>query len=174
MNAHFQPVGGFAGILHAPGPAAGREDKLKLYGRLVGSWAMDVRRHLSDGRVFESDGEIHFGWVLGGAAIQDVWIAPGRASGHAPQMFGTTLRIYDPAIDAWHIVWSDPAKQYYSRQTGRAQGADIVQTGTDARGESVRWRFTEITPDSFHWIGERADGESWLIEVEFFARRVKD
>ena len=60
-----------------------------------------------------------------------------------------------------------------ARQVGRAEGMDIVQTGTDARGLATRWRFTEITPDSFHWLGERrrSDGDDWLLEVEFFARR---
>ena len=88
-------------------------------------------------------------------------------------MYGTTLRIYDPAIDAWHIIWSDPVKQYYSRQIGRADGANIVQEGTDADGTSVRWSFTRITPDSFHWLGERSDdgGKTWRLEVEFFVRR---
>lgn len=163
---------GFAALLHADGPASGLEDGLGLYGWLVGSWHMDVVRRMPDGRTVGSDGEIHFGWVLGGTAIQDVWMAPARTSGQTPQMFGTTLRVYDPGIDAWHIVWSDPAKQYYARQTGRADGPDIVQTGTDARGDQVRWRFTEITPDSFHWIGERAAADGWRIEVEFFARRM--
>ena len=71
-------------------------------------------------------GEIHFGWVLEGRAIQDVWILPGF-------FFGTTLRVYDPGLDAWHILWSDPLKQYYTRQVGRARGKDIVQEGTAER-----------------------------------------
>lgn len=173
MNAFSPTKTGFPDILHADGPAPDLAEKLGLYGWLVGSWEMDVVRYQPDGKTQKGDGEIHFGWVLGGRAIQDVWIAPRRASGYPAQMFGTTLRVYDPGIDAWHIIWSDPVKQYYSRQTGRADGKDIVQTGTDARGENVRWRFTEITNDSFHWIGEHAaDGQRWQTEVEFFARRV--
>jgi hypothetical protein len=173
MNAISHPKTGFPDILHADGPAPDLADKLGLYGRFVGSWEMEVVRYQPDGKTLKGNGAIHFGWVLSGRAIQDVWIAPRRDSGFPPQMFGTTLRIYDPGIDAWHIIWSDPAKQYYSRQTGRADRDDIVQIGTDARGENVRWRFTEITPDSFHWIGERStDGQTWQTEVEFFARRV--
>ena len=85
-------------------------------------------------------GEIHFGWVLEGRAIQDVWILPGV-------FYGTTLRVYDPGIDAWHILWSDPLRQFYTRQIGRARGSDIVQDGKNDAGEAVRWSFTEITPD---------------------------
>jgi hypothetical protein len=125
-----------------------------------GSSARDGTKH--DGR-----GEIHFGWVLEGRAIQDVWILPGF-------FYGTTLRVYDPGIDAWHILWSDPLKQLYWRQIGRARGKDIVQEGQDDSGAAVRWSFTDITPNSFHWIGERSGdgGANWQLQAEFFARRV--
>jgi hypothetical protein len=38
----------------------------------------------------------------------------------------------------------------------------------------MRWRFTEITPTSFHWIGEfMRDGSArWERQVEIFAERV--
>jgi hypothetical protein len=163
----------FLTVLGAAGPAADRADKMNLYAWLIGSWDMDVVRHLDDGTTRRSDGEIHFGWVLDGRAIQDVWIAPKRP---APStMHGTTLRIYDPGIDAWHIIWSDPVRQYYSRQTGRAEGKDIVQVGSDVRDLQTRWRFTKIAGDSFHWLGERraAGDDDWWLEVEFFARRAK-
>jgi hypothetical protein len=96
-----------------------------------------------------------------------VWILPGF-------FYGTTLRVYDPGIDAWHIFWSDPLKQRYRRQIGRAQGNDIVQEGNDDTGAAVRWRFTEITPDSFHWLGERSPdgGANWQLQAEYFATRV--
>ena len=76
--------------------------------------------------------------MLEGRAIQDVWIMPRF-------FYGTTLRVYDPDIDAWHILWSDPLKQRYRRQIGRAHGDDIVQEGNDDTGAAVRWSFTEIT-----------------------------
>jgi hypothetical protein len=123
--------------------------------------------HKEDGGTQTGQGEIHFGWALEGRAVQDVWILPGV-------FYGTTLRVYDPGLDAWHIVWSDPVKQIYLHQIGRARGADIVQEGTDATGALTRWSFTEITPDSFHWLGERADdGARWRLQVEFYCRRVK-
>ena len=36
---------------------------------------------------------------------------------------------------------------------GRWSGKDVVQLGTH-EGTPVRWTFTEITPDSFRWLGE--------------------
>ena len=97
--------------------------------------------HLDDGTTYKNAGEIHFAWALEGRAIQDVWIFPGA-------FYGTTLRVYDPALDAWHILWSDPLKQYYTRQIGRARGKDIVQDGILENGDAVRWSFTDIAPDS--------------------------
>ncbi len=101
------------------------------------------------------------------APIQDVWILPGI-------FYGTTLRIYDPGLDAWHILWSDPLRQVYTRQIGRARGSDIVQEGKDDAGTPVRWSFVDITPDSFRWLGERSPdgGATWQLQAEFLARRV--
>src|ERR1700751_3741107 len=89
----------FAEALASDKPAADRSDKMKLYGWLIGRWTMDATLYLDDGGTYRGTGEIYFGWVLEGRAIQDVWILPGA-------FHGTTLRVYDPAIDAWHILWS--------------------------------------------------------------------
>jgi hypothetical protein len=168
----------FIAALHTDRPAPDRAEKMGLYGWLIGRWELDAVYHKPDGTQRRSRGEIHFGWVLAGRAIQDVWIVPARDQPAAPpawgDFYGTTLRIYDPGLDAWHILWSDPVKQLYTRQIGRARGNDIVQEGSDGTGAMVRWSFTEITPDSFHWLGERSHngGASWRLEAEFFARRV--
>jgi hypothetical protein len=166
----------FIEALSADGPAFDRADKMQLYGQFVGSWEMDVKAPNPNGAPFTGKGEIHFGWALKGRAVQDVWITPPRGrptEAAGPVLFyGTTLRVYDPGIDAWHILWSDPVRQYYTSQIGRAQGPDIVQEGSDGSGAKVRWRFTEITDRSFHWIADRAEANGdWRLVVEFFARR---
>ena len=157
----------FVTALHASGPAADRADKLELYGWLIGQWEMDAIVQLDDGTQHRGRGEIHFGWVLEGRAIQDVWILPGI-------FYGTTLRVYDPGLDAWHILWSDPQQPYYVRQVGRPRGKDIVQEGTDSAGALARWSFTDITPDSFRWLGERSHdgGATWHFQAEFRAHRI--
>jgi hypothetical protein len=152
--------------LHAYGPAPDRREKMGLYGWLIGRWAMDATVCGDDGPQ-RGTGEIYFGWVLEGRAIQDIWILPGV-------FHGTTLRIYDPTIDAWHVLWADPLRQYYARQIGRARGADIVQEGTNDTGETLRWTFTDIASDRFRWLGERSldGGASWDLQAEFLARRI--
>ncbi|MBZ9658801.1 hypothetical protein LB523_07065 [Mesorhizobium sp. ESP-6-4] len=161
----------FLTALTSDGPSTDWAKDMDLYAWLIGSWDMDTVHHLDDGTIQKWDGECHFGWILEGRAIQDLWIRPRRP---APSiMYGTTLRVFDPGIDGWHIIWSDPLNQDYSRQVGRAEGNNIVQIGHDSRGLQARWRFTEITADSFHWIGEEraAESDPWQATYEHFARR---
>ena len=168
----------FHDALHADRPAPDRTDKLGLYGWLVGRWAVEAIYHQNGAATRRSRGEIHAGWVLEGRAIQDVWIVPARDAErpNPPRpgdFYGTTLRVYDPKLDAWHILWTDPLNQVYRRQIGRVRGNDIVQEGTDEGGALVRWSFTERTSDSFRWLGERSPdgGATYQLLLEMLARR---
>jgi hypothetical protein len=177
MTTHPSSLGD---VLHADSPAADRAGNMDLYGWLVGSWDLDVTEFQDDGSTRRRSGEWHFGWVLEGRAIQDVWIVPPRGvRSHADaaansNYYGTTLRVYDPRIDAWHIQWTDPVTQAYVSQIGRQQGKDIMQDGKDTAGNLRRWSFTEITPTSFRWRGEVSvdGGAKWRLHMEFFAHRV--
>jgi len=172
-------ISSFAGALHADGPAADRTGNMDLYGWLVGSWDIDVTAFREDGSQRRRPGEWHFGWALEGRAIQDVWIVPPRGAARQGDAtangnyYGTTLRVYDPRIDAWHIQWTDPVSQTYLTMIGRRQGTDIVQLGKDSDGNLIRWSFSEITSQSFRWRGEVSvdEGATWRLTVEFFARR---
>ena len=171
----------FYGILAASGRAPEIPESADVYGWLVGSWDLEVRHYKAvDVSALGFTGEAHFGWVLEGRAIQDVWIMPRRSQRtagmeKANNMFGTTLRVWDAATQAWLIRWINPVSGHREEQIGRRVGKDIVQIGARADGTPTRWRFTEITADSFHWIGEtlNVDGETWKLEGEFLARRAK-
>lgn len=158
------------------GPAPDRADKMTLYGQFVGAWDGTVIVHRANGERFESSCEVHFGWALEGRAIQDVWIVPsraGRPSGEADRMYGTTLRVYDPREDHWHIIFVDPVRQAYNQMTGRQVGPDIVQEYRDAAGTICQWCFTEIESNSLHWIGRESSDErkTWRVVDEFYLRR---
>jgi hypothetical protein len=163
--------------LQAPAPGAALAPTLQTYGRFVGSWTLDVAWHPPGGApVRKAAGEWHFAWVLDGRAIQDVWIFPSRAHRTTQEpwhFYGSTMRWYDPQIDAWHITYVEPTRPFAQRQIGRAVGADIVQIGEDATGVQRRWRFVEITDATFRWIGEVSwdKGASWTLELEMRARR---
>jgi hypothetical protein len=159
----------FLEALAAPGPRG----EMSLYGWLAGSWALDVTEFSpgEDGQGRRRPGEWHFGWVLQGRALQDVWRVPAAADG--PDYYGTTLRI--PAADgeSWRILYADPAIKAQLVMTGRAEGHDIVQLGTDSSGTLRRWCFRDITPERFRWTGEVSIGpERWFRHIEFQARRV--
>jgi hypothetical protein len=172
---------GLIEVLHADAPASDRAEALALYGQFIGDWDADIATYASDGVQHRGRGEIHFGWILEGRAIQDVWmIRPAKDRvPKAPQMpvagnwFGTTIRAYDPAIQAWRIVWVDPATNSFRQQIGRRLGADIVQEGTNEAGALSRWSFTEIKPQTFRWKAEASmdAGATWRLFVEVFARR---
>jgi hypothetical protein len=167
-------------------PSKGRSPEIPeaddAYGWLVGSWELNVLHYWGrDVAEQQIKGEAHFHWVLEGRAIQDVWIMP-RRSDRLPgldknmNMYGTTFRAWDPAIQAWRITWINPAGGHREEQIGRRNGRDVVQIGTRPDGTPTRWRFTEITANSFHWLGEalNADGQSWRLEGEFRATRLNE
>jgi hypothetical protein len=171
----------FLKLLSAPGRSAEIPESADAYGWLVGKWELEVMHYKAMNLASEKiKGEVHFGWVLEGRAIQDVWIMP-RPSDRKPDsdrvnnMYGTTLRIWDSAIQAWRIRWVNPVSGHEERQTGRRVGNEIVQIGARSDGTPTRWRFTEITCDSFHWLGEalEPDGRTWKLEGEFLARRLR-
>jgi hypothetical protein len=122
--------------------------------------------------------EVHFAWVLQGLAVQDVWIALPAAAGSsdAPatdhRTYGTTVRVFDPRLEAWRVAWLNPPHNIRNDLVGRRVGDDIVQTGywNDA---PIKWVFTRITHDSFTWQGFtlEADGVTWRLETEFQLRR---
>ena len=164
-------------VLHADGPSSDRAVHMMLYGQFVGSWEGTLIYCDAEGVRRETSAEVHFGWVLDGRAIQDVWIAPSRRARGAVErllMHGTTLRVHDPRDDTWHITWIDPVRQVCDRMTGRKVGDDIVQEYSKDDGARVQWMFTEITPHSFHWSAResRDNGETWATRGEFFLRRV--
>jgi hypothetical protein len=82
-----------------------------LFGRFVGSGHIEVTWY-QDGIVTRrAQGEWHFAWVLEGRAVQDVCVVPPRAERpHEIDRYehGTTLRFYDPRIDAWRSTWIGP------------------------------------------------------------------
>lgn len=168
----------FATALVAAGPAPDRAGRMDLYAWLIGSWDFDMAEYQPGGVQRKRTGEWHFAWVLEGRAIQDVWLVPGAGArvGDAvaqDNYYGSTLRTYDPRIDAWRIQWTDPVSQRYFDMIGRKVGARIVQDGKLPDGTPLRWSFNDIEADRFVWRSEVSPdgGATWVRNVEFAARR---
>jgi hypothetical protein len=178
MNA-VAAEGKLDGTLTAVGRSPEIPESDDLYGWLVGSWELDIRNYWGDISDRKLKAEVHAAWVLEGRAIQDVWIIPRpeqRSSLPDPKLFsyGTTLRVWDPKIRAWHVTWINPVTATEVRLVARRSGKDIVQVGTNPAGTPIRWTFRDITKDSFRWTGEtlQSDGQTWKVEGDFLARRI--
>jgi hypothetical protein len=169
---------GLIEALHACEPAGEHADKLMLFGQFVGSWDVAWSGLDAHGEMAQRRGEVHFGWVLGGRAVQDIWIVPGRGQpgeGEPQRGYhGSTLRFYDASIDAWRSTWIEPVNCRVRRFIGRPLNGDIVLI-SDEEDPQLRWRFTDITPDSFRWLGEisRDHGASWALDEEMHVTRAR-
>jgi len=162
-------------LARGPAPELANDN---TFGWLVGSWNVEVHDFESDGARRVSNGEWHFAWVLGGRAIQDVFVVPRRderSIGRMPaNRYGTTLRIYDLVSSVWRLVWVDPARNDLDVLTTWRDAADnIVQEGTDAGGSRFRWTFTAIAADAFTFVAEAANAApaAWKQLAEFTAAR---
>lgn len=171
---------GFGNGLIASGPAPEYREALMLYGQFVGDWTTETVAYLPNGSNETSQWDVRFQWVLEGRAIQDLWIMPPRSKGsvswHEPgNRYSTTLRVYDPKIDAWHIVWVNPPSGAIVTQVGRRVGDEFVQLGNvEPDGEVSRWVYRDISRNSFRWCNERSpdQGATWRLVQEMHARRL--
>jgi len=114
-----------------------------------------------------------FSWILDGRAIQDVIVLPPKSDpANGERRIGTTIRYYDETAKRWHITYMSPG-QIYIHLEGGQKGDAIVVEGKDTDGSALRWMFTEITPQSFHWRGYTSldNGKTWRLEQEMFAKR---
>jgi hypothetical protein len=162
----------FHDLLGASGRSSEIPPEADLYGWLIGSWDLDVLHYA--GLEVAMKGEAHFGRVLDGRAVQDVWIMPRGQVGDLPYiMYGTTLRVWDASILGWRITWVNPVSMHREEQIGRWSGPDVMQIGCRTDGTPTRWSYTGITADSFHWLGEALlkDGKTWRLEGEFRGHR---
>jgi len=172
-------------LLAADGPHPQHADMMMLFGRLVGSWDLDVFVYEADGTRREFTGEWHFGWVLEGRGIQDVIIVRPRGDGAkaagSQGGIGSTLRVYDPRMDAWWICFMGPADREFSTLFARPEPEGrIVLEGQWSIGQKdgarFEWSFSDITERSFRWEGRiSADhGVTWRLGEEMQARRRAD
>ncbi|MGX5657976.1 hypothetical protein ACWKWC_24605 [Geodermatophilus nigrescens] len=164
-------------VLHSPEPDG--EDALALFGRLTGSWRLSWRGLGLDGDWATAEGDLHVGRVLGGRAVQDVWVVPGPGrpgAGVPPRAFhGTTVRFPDPhAPGTWRSTWMDPVNGRVRRFTGRPTGDGGVLLLSDDEEPWLRWRFSDVRPRSFTWSAETSPdrGVTWVHDELMTAERV--
>ena len=159
-------------VLGSPAPSPALGEEAQTFDRLVGTWDADFTLHRADGTVFRKKGELHFGWVMDGHAIQDLWIGY-PTEGQKERTIGTTIRFFDPKLKQWRIVFVNPQFNYVVTTQGGREGDRIVLRGLDTDGLAIRWTFSDITSASFHWQGEKSHdgGKLWTLEEDHHMRR---
>jgi hypothetical protein len=168
-----------AAALLAAGPGGEYPAESDLFGRFDGDWDIAWEGLDGDGRQATGRGRLTFGWVLGGRAVQDVWhveLDPDADGRRPPGGFhGTTVRFYDPALGAWRSTWIEPFHGRVRRFIGRIEGDDIALLSAEDDPQ-LRWRFTDIGPDSFTWVGElsRDGGATWQHDETMRLRRRRE
>jgi hypothetical protein len=153
-----------------PHPSLGEE--AQTFDRFVGTWDAEFTSYRKEGKVYHRKGELHFGWVLDGRAVQDLWIAYPTAD-RKEREIGTTIRFFDTSLKQWRIVFILPEFNYVVTAHGGREGDRIVLWGVDSSGLPIRWTFSEITHDTFHWQGERSydSGKTWTLVDHHMKRR---
>ena len=161
--------------LGAEGPYPELADKLALFGQFVGDWSIEAQWYGPDGAITRrAKGELHFGWILGGQAIQDVWIAyQENPSGKVAA--GTTIRFYDPALKGWRCTWISPTQGVVRTFLAIKIGGEIVLEPTGEAPSPERWIFSEITPKSFRWRALESAGQqrTWRMTEEMRMTRMR-
>jgi hypothetical protein len=159
-------------VLSASGPHASLGDQARVWERFIGTWDCDFGFYLDDGSVRHTPGELEFGWVLDGRAIQDLWITYPK-QGEKERGIGTTIRFFDDRSRSWRVVFVGPKHNAIQIMQGGLEGDRIVLRGTDEEGSALRWSFNDIQTASFTWRGEKSrdGGKTWRLEEEHRMRR---
>jgi hypothetical protein len=172
VNATLGPRDAMIGVLGSPNPNPSLGEEAQTFDRLIGSWDADFGFPRKDGTVRHKKGELHFGWVMDGHAVQDLWIGYPTDE-QKERTIGTTLRFFDTKLKQWRIVFINPQFNYLVTTQGGREGDRIVLRGLDSDGLPIRWTFNEITPQSFHWQGEKSHdgGKTWVLEEDHHMKR---
>lgn len=166
-------------------PLQNKSDSLQLFAQFIGSWEWTGYDYADDGSKTSTKGRWIFAPVLNGLAIQDVFIfeyprsADFSRRGGTNQVsyaeYGTTLRFPNSDGQSWKAVWIGPMNKVVRIFEATAVGDEIVLAGKNESNQPIRWIFSNIAKNSFHWRGEYSadNGRSWVLYENLEAKRIK-
>jgi hypothetical protein len=154
-------------------PTSSLGEEARVFDRFVGTWECDFANFDDDGKVKRAKGEVIFGGIIDGRAVQDVWTWLPNGRGGNERGIGTTVRIFDAKLKKWCVVWVSAEAGVIQTLVGGAVGDRIVLDGTGDDGSLLRWSFNDIRSDSFVWRGEKSrdGGKTWRLTGEYQMRR---
>ncbi len=138
----------------------------ELFGRFIGKWDVSYQTYDKDGNVRPNRGQVTYGWILDGQAVQETWTSDSHLKD--PKPFGTSIIFYDSKRQHWTEVWIYPAQGMTTIVNGGEENGRIVLSGHDEDGAILRWSFNDIKADSFVWRGElsKDEGKTWQLQGE--------
>lgn len=164
--------GAMIATLSAPGPHPSLGDEARVFNRFVGAWDCEYTFFAADGAATHASGELQFGWIIDGRALQDIWITYPKERGKE-RSIGTSVRFFDSKSKMWRVVFVSPSHSALIMAQGGLEGDAIVLRGVDDAGTALRWSFNDIQANSFIWRGEtsRDGGNTWRLEEEHHMTR---
>jgi len=85
-------------------------------------------------------------------------------------LVGTSISIYDDRVGGWVQTWMDGQGSWFHLTGAFAGGVmELLTTSPDARGETKRMRFQDISERRFMWSWASSAGGGWseLWRIEY-------
>ena len=86
-------------------------EKLKPYQNFIGSWEFEWVGHNEDRTTWTVPGEWHFSWILGGRAIQDIWICPEKELRRDISIILQRLNIYKNSFNLQSSIFNSASSR---------------------------------------------------------------
>jgi len=137
-EAGADPSRDMIAVLPAMGPHPSLGHHADLFGRFVGTWDADYSFIAEDGGVRHSRGEVLFGWILDGYALQDIFLGYPKPGSNEERRMVTGVRFVDPKTDKWTVMFTAPSFAVAIRMEGGAEGDRIVLRGRNDHADSLR------------------------------------
>ena len=147
-------------------------EEMDWFAPLIGNW--DFIWTVNVGKECETvqKGEWIFSRVLNGFGIQDLFIVPSREERLRLNMpnaeYGTTIRMYNPDLNRWDIYYTCVG-EYTSLYAEKKDDQIII---TEKTQEKMKWVFSEINENTFHWQNWMLDDNGhWFVMCDCQATR---
>src|ERR1051325_10720285 len=141
-TGHASPTadgrGDMVSVLTAQGPHRTLGRDADLFGRFVGTWDANYSFIAADGSVRRKRGEVLFGWILDGHALEDIFLTYPDSTGDERKMVAG-IRWVNPKTGRWTLAFVAPTFGVVQKMEGGAEGDRIVLRGRDSTGTLLRW-----------------------------------
>lgn len=165
----------FADTLVAPKVSDYISEEQNIFAPLIGDWDFVMVYHPGTANEKKVEGEWFFSWVLGGYAVQDVFVCPRRSSMNSQidngSIYGSVFRVYSKIKKCWEVFSTCNGSSLI--MDARKVGENIVLDAITTSKYKVKRIFSNITENSFKWqIAVSSDnGHNWIVFVEMSAVR---